>query len=486
MIKGVGEMRIELNSGGLTGTASLSTMQSEMIALLGDADVFLSALRSVKGYTYNMNGGVGNLQNALDLIESSIGFSTQRQDNLKQTQKKIETFIAYTRSIDKSVAQEVAANKEEFYKVNQWARPWIESLSGIHFGRNINPLRWFDENWLTDTGGMLSSGIGVGALALGLLHNNENANGAVGGGGWLSDIEESSGVTITGSDSFGKVEDGTDSDSLLSGSIEGNGAFVGFDTSGKLEGEFVGYSTKTKANSAWNLQEKKASISAGAEVEGHLAKGSASGNIGLLGGKAEGSVGNVGAKGEVGFSLLRDGNFSPSLGASASAETSVAKGSAQVNFGSEEYDVHANANGSVLTAKAKAEANVGVITYLDESSGRTTQAYGAGAEVGFEAYLAEGTVSGGVTICGIKFDLGASGKVGGAGAKGGVQVTTKNIAGEADLGLGVGLGVSFNVDFSGFENPLDDIGDSLEDIGDNIGSVIEDISDSDWMPWNWF
>lgn len=468
-------MRIVINSGGLGGI-SIFSMTQHIDELINQASSMTSGLNILKQGIYNMNGGVGCLQNALDNIGFRVTQAETHNSNLSQVKQKTEAFITFTRNVDKTVSGMVSSNNEEFYKVNSWANPSI----------SINPssglLEIFDEwisrgkQWIDDRdSSMIPFGTAGLAAAAGFLNSAGGGAGGGGGGGWSSDAEESSGVTVTGSGPSGKIEDGKASGPLLSGSIEGNGAFVGFDTSGKLEGELVGGSAKAKAGGSWNLQEKNASISASAEVEGHLAKGSALGNIGLLGGKVEGSVGNVGAKGEVGASLFRDGKFSPSLGASASAEASVAKGSAQANFGSDEYDVHAKANGSVLTAKAKAEANVGVITYLDESSGRTTRAFGAGAEVGAEAYLAEGTVSGGVTICGIKFDIGVSGKAGGAGAKAGGQVTTKNIAGEADLGLGVGVGVKFNVDFSGFENPLDDIGDTLEDIGE-----------SDWMPWNWF
>lgn len=473
-------MRIVINSGGLAGISVLS-MSQQIDELMNQASSMTSGLNILKQGIYNMNGGVGCLQNALDNIGFRITQAETHNSNLSQVKQKTEAFITFTRNVDKTVSGIVSSNNEEFYKVNSWANPSI----------SINPdgvlLGFFDEwiskgkQWIDDRDSiMIPFGTTGLTAAAGFL------NSAGGGGGLSSDAEESSGVTITGSGSSGKVEDGKASGSLLSGSIEGNGAFVGFDTSGKLEGELAGSSVKASAGGSWNLQEKNASISASAEAEVHLAKGSVSGNIGLLGGKVEGSVGNVGAKGEVGASFFRDGKCSPSLGASASAEASVAKGSVQANFGSDEYDVHAKANGSVLTAKAKAEASVGVITYFDESSGRTTRAFGAGAEVGAEAYLAEGTISGGVTICGIKFDIGVSGKAGGAGAKAGGQVTTNNIAVEADLGLGVGVGVKFNIDFSGFENPLDDIGDTLEDIGDSIGEAVNDIAESDWMPWNWF
>ena len=478
-------MRIVINSGGLGGI-SIFSMTQHIDELINQASSMTSGLNILKQGIYNMNGGVGCLQNALDNIGFRITQAETHNSNLSQVKQKTEAFITFTRNVDKSVSGMVSSNNEEFYKVNSWANPSI----------SINPggglLDLFDEwisrgkQWIDDRdSSMIPFGTAGLAAAAGFLNSAGGGAGGGGGGGWSSDAEESSGVTITGSGPSGKVEDGKASGSLLSGSIEGNGAFVGFDTSGKLEGELVGGSAKASAGGEWDLKKKNASVSAEAKAEGHLAKGSASGSIGLLNGKVEGSVGNVGAKGEVGLSIFDSGKFSPSIYAGASAEASVAKGSAETSFGTEEYNAFVEAKGSVLSAKAHAEAGAGKITYTD-SAGRTQTSYGAKAEAGAEAYLAEGTVSGGVTICGIKFDIGVSGKAGGAGAKAGAHATTDNIGAEAHVGLGVGVGVKFNVDFSGFENPLDDIGDTLEDIGDSIGSTIEDIGDSDWMPWNWF
>lgn len=129
-------MRIELNSGGLTGTASLSTMQSEITALLGGADVFLSALRSVKSYTCNINGGVGSLQVALDEVESRIQTAEIASSNLNAAKDKIGSFIELTKKVDLTVSGLVNRNKHEFYNLNEWSRPlqkeeekeWYEKL----------------------------------------------------------------------------------------------------------------------------------------------------------------------------------------------------------------------------------------------------------------------------------------------------------------------------------------------------------------------
>ena len=119
VIQGVNAMRIELNSGGLEGTASLSTMQTEITALLNGADAFLSALKFIKSHTYNVNGGVGSLQGALDEVESRIQSAEVASSNLKAAKSKIGSFIELTKTVDLTVSGLVNRNKREFYNLNE-------------------------------------------------------------------------------------------------------------------------------------------------------------------------------------------------------------------------------------------------------------------------------------------------------------------------------------------------------------------------------
>lgn len=123
-------MRIELNSGGLGGYASIATMQSDVTSLLNQSSTVLSALKSVKNYTYNMNGGVGNLQEALNGIETHIQKTECKQSNLNDAKNKINSFIKLVRNIDKNISDIVNKNKEEFYRVNSWAKPSVQGIEG--------------------------------------------------------------------------------------------------------------------------------------------------------------------------------------------------------------------------------------------------------------------------------------------------------------------------------------------------------------------
>lgn len=237
---------------------------------------------------------------------------------------------------------------------------------------------------------------------------------------------------------------------VLSGSKTKTGEFLGFGASGTASGELLGGSVKTKGKATWDLEEKDAGLEVGIDAEGHLAKGELKGNVGIFGGEISGSVGNVGASGAIGATLYKDGKLSPSVGVEVSAEASVLKGEAEVTIGNEEYNGHVNASGSVLAAEAEASANIGMITYKDKNTGKTKTEAGVAAKVGAEAYLAEGQVSGGITIFGIDIDIGISGKAGGVGATAEARATTGGVSGEIGAGLGLGLGLELSIDWSDF------------------------------------
>ena len=237
---------------------------------------------------------------------------------------------------------------------------------------------------------------------------------------------------------------------VLSGKTATAGEFLGFETSGEAEGELIGGSIETKSKAKWNLKKGDAGIEKSVEAEGHLAKGKLKGNIGLLGGEIGGSVGNVGATGKLGVSLYKDGKLSPALEAKLKAEASVAKGDASVSFGDEEFDAHAKASGTLLGAEAQASGAVGVIKTIDENTKNVKTEFGVKGKVSAEAYAAQGKLSGGFKIFGIKIDIGIEGKAGGAGIALEGKATTGGVSGKIGAGLGLGAGLELSIDWSDF------------------------------------
>lgn len=228
------------------------------------------------------------------------------------------------------------------------------------------------------------------------------------------------------------------------------GSIFGFDSSGSAEGDVIGGSIKTKSIAKWNPGKGDAGIEKSVEAEGHLAKGKLKGNVGLVGGELSGTVGSVGATGKIGATLYKDGKFSPTLDAKLKAEAAAAKGSAEAKFGTDEFNGHIKGSGTLLGAEAEASGSFGKITYKDETTGQTKTAVGAKGKVGAEAYLAQGKVSGGFTIFGVKIDAGVTGKAGGVGVSAEGRVTAGSASGKIGAGLGLGAGVEISIDWSDF------------------------------------
>jgi hypothetical protein len=116
-------MRIELNAGGLGGAITVAAFALSYDKMLNEAKAVAATFKTVKRMTSQANGGVGNLQPALDSIEARLRAEEQKIEKIATTQKKLGEFIVHTIKTDTKVAVMVAVNREMFYLVNPWARP---------------------------------------------------------------------------------------------------------------------------------------------------------------------------------------------------------------------------------------------------------------------------------------------------------------------------------------------------------------------------
>lgn len=116
-------MRIELNSGGLLSGIAVQDFQSDFDSLIDRSRRMISSFQAVKNFTYNMNGGIGNLQSAVDQIDARTSNEESKTNGLEGIQRKANSFIELTRKVDEKVHDLVNHNKHEFYEVNPWSRP---------------------------------------------------------------------------------------------------------------------------------------------------------------------------------------------------------------------------------------------------------------------------------------------------------------------------------------------------------------------------
>ena len=246
-------------------------------------------------------------------------------------------------------------------------------------------------------------------------------------------------------------------------SVQGSGESpAGVDTSGEASIQLVSGEIGTSYSSGikWNKDgeiEKVNLVQGSAKASGSIVSGKASGSYGALSGNAEGKVlaGEAQATGK--GVLVEDGKFAPQLAVEAKAGVDVAKGSLGATLGNECFNGHVGAKGELLHADAHAGAGIGKITYEDEKGEKQT-GYGVYAEAGAEAYLAKGSISGGLTICGVKIDVSVEGKAGGAGAKGEFKAETGKLSAGLGLGFLLGGGVNVSIDWTGFKWPGRDSG----------------------------
>lgn len=229
-----------------------------------------------------------------------------------------------------------------------------------------------------------------------------------------------------------------------------NGIDVGVD------GEYsvLNIEGKKKASAEWDLEKGEVGAGLSGSIGISALKASGSANIGNTKISGEAKLVNAEAEGSVGISIFqkdKDGNtrFTPAIEAKVKGKASVAEGSVSVQKGTDEFNTHAKAEGTFLGAEAEAKLQVGRV--VDEDTGKVK--YGYSAKAGAEAYVAEGKVSGGFTIFGIKIDASIKGKAGGAGLTGSAEATTGGVEGEIGAGLGLGAGIKIKIDWTNFKAP---------------------------------
>ncbi len=169
---------------------------------------------------------------------------------------------------------------------------------------------------------------------------------------------------------------------------------------------------------------------------------------GALQGGAHVSLGTVKTAGSVGAafsaSKLWETKAYATVSANAYGLRGVAKGSVGWNKDWVKFD--AKTEGTIGSAVGIAQGGVGMIRYKDDK-GKDHEGFGVAADLTAAAAVFEGSVSGGLTVFGIRF----GGKVSGAAIAAGVKTrfaATHNVLNfglSAALGLGVGFEISIDI-----------------------------------------
>ena len=105
-------MRIEISAGGLSGGIAASAFQSDMKRYINKTDGMISSFKAVQSKTYNLNGGVGNLSDALSDVSRRISMEENRKRGAETVQNKSNDFFELAVRVDKDVAALVNQNQE--------------------------------------------------------------------------------------------------------------------------------------------------------------------------------------------------------------------------------------------------------------------------------------------------------------------------------------------------------------------------------------
>ena len=144
-------MRIEIKSGGSGGAASINGFQNDMSGFIRSTGSMIESFKTIKRETYELSGGVGNLQGALDNIDARIRKEETKKADAVSVQKKSNDFLDLSVRVDKQVSTLVNQNKDEFYRVNPWLKPATAE----------EEKPWYEQawNWLCGAGEAIADGL---------------------------------------------------------------------------------------------------------------------------------------------------------------------------------------------------------------------------------------------------------------------------------------------------------------------------------------
>lgn len=380
----------------------------------------LGAVFGLSSTIVSAKNTVGNVKSSFYSTRCQVDGRVNNRNNIGNRLLSVSSQLSNIENCIMNIKDTVEKSANNYRRTDEQVTAWKNAVVGI-----ISRLGY----------------AGIGAISYGGSENSKQAANKI-----VLDEKEST------DSAFKKIlkDDWKLEGAVFSGNSKKIGSIFGFDSSGSVEGDAIGGSIKTKSKAKWNIKNRDAGIEKSIEAEGHIAKGKAKGNIGLLGGEVSGTVGVVGATGKIGATLLKDGKFSPTLDAKLKAEATAVKGDAEAKFGTNEHNAYIKGSGTLLGAEAEASGSVGKIVYKDKTTGVTKTEIGAKGKVGAEAYLAQGEVSGGFTLFGVKINAGVTGKVGGAGVTAEGKVTTGGISGKIGAGLGLGGDIEIGIDWSNF------------------------------------
>lgn len=162
-------MRIEINAGGLGGSFTVASMNTNLSTFITDSSSVISSFKTVGRKTCSLNGGVGTLQDALSLIDARASYEERKKQAADNVKRTANDFIDLAVRIDKNVATLVQQNQKAFYQKYPHlqkrtslmdriadAISWVNSDAGKMIGKIIKTIeklsksddvKWINSVW---------------------------------------------------------------------------------------------------------------------------------------------------------------------------------------------------------------------------------------------------------------------------------------------------------------------------------------------------
>lgn len=142
-------MRIEISAGSIG--ISVNDFQIQYQTFLSNTESVVSSFKTIKNEVWNLNGGIGNLQDAMDDVENRICTEEHAKDSAFSVMGKTDDFLSLVNRIDRQLCDNIERNREELYDVHPWLRPEITE----------DEKQWYESawDWLCDRSEVIGNGL---------------------------------------------------------------------------------------------------------------------------------------------------------------------------------------------------------------------------------------------------------------------------------------------------------------------------------------
>ena len=131
-------MRIEFNAG-LLNQFSISVFKEHSFRFEESVDTVREGFDNVINFICNMNGGVGILQDAVDLVRRRSDADRKKTENIHEARRKCADFLEEVKHTDREVAKKVRTNTKEFCKKYPHLVPKSQEVE--------KKKNWLDKAW---------------------------------------------------------------------------------------------------------------------------------------------------------------------------------------------------------------------------------------------------------------------------------------------------------------------------------------------------